>query len=79
MFKQYRRTNIAEMQEWNPMGAPTHADEVTHLINLGVSISKADLEGGSPKLGDMIARNPSNHNDMWLVAKEYFKDNFELN
>jgi len=32
---------------------------------------------GSPKVGDMIARNPKNHNDMWLVAKVYFEDNFE--
>jgi len=25
----------------------------------------------------MIARNPKNHNDKWLVAKQYFEDNFE--
>lgn len=42
-----------------------------------VSISQADLENGSPKLGDMIARNPENHGDMWLVAKLYFEQNFE--
>jgi hypothetical protein len=28
-------------------------------------------------LGDMIARNPKNHSDQWLVAKQYFEDNFE--
>ena len=27
--------------------------------------------------GDMIARNPDNHNDLWLIAGEYFKNNFE--
>jgi len=32
---------------------------------------------GSPKEGDMIARNPKNHADQWLVAKKYFEDNLE--
>ena len=43
-----------------------------------VSISQTDLDTGSPKTGDMIARNPKNHNDQWLIAVQYFKDNFEL-
>ena len=42
-----------------------------------VSISKADKDNGSPKAGDMIARNPKNHDDQWLVAEQYFKDNFD--
>ena len=42
-----------------------------------VSISQVDEDMGSPKKGDMIARNPKNHNDQWLVAKEYFEANFE--
>ena len=42
-----------------------------------VSVSEVDLNNGSPKLGDMIARNPKNHNDQWLVAQQYFNDNFE--
>ena len=42
-----------------------------------VSISEADRLNGSPKEGDMIARNPKNHEDQWLVAKEYFEDNLE--
>lgn len=64
-FKQYRRAQIAEMADWEPgfnMG--------------GVSVSQADSENGSPKLGDKIARNPKNHNDRWLVAADYFADNF---
>lgn len=32
---------------------------------------------GSPKIGDMIARNPKDYSDQWLVAEQYFKDNFE--
>ena len=43
----------------------------------GVSISGPDKEAGSPKAGDMIARNPKNHDDRWLVAAQYFADNFE--
>ena len=42
-----------------------------------VSISQADLDAGSPKVGDMIARNPINYDDQWLVAAQYFRDNFE--
>ncbi len=47
------------------------------FISDAVSISAEDLKSGSPKLGDMIARNPKNHNDQWLVAAAYFADNFE--
>jgi hypothetical protein len=43
----------------------------------GVSISRADQDAGSPKVGDMIARNPNNHADRWLVAAQFFMDNFE--
>ena len=42
-----------------------------------VSISAPDKEAGSPKAGDMIARNPVNHKDQWLVAAQYFAENFE--
>lgn len=66
MFRQFRRTNIAEMTEWTPEFDMT-----------GVSVSDVDRENGSPKIGDMIARNPANHDDKWLVAKDYFQANFE--
>jgi hypothetical protein len=42
-----------------------------------VSISDFDKANGSPKPGDMIARNPERHDDQWLVAAKYFRDNFE--
>ena len=41
----------------------------------GVSVSAPDALAGSPKAGDMIARNPKNHSDQWLVAKAYFEEN----
>ena len=65
-FKQYRRKQIAELRPYLPgedLGA--------------TSISASDREAGSPKEGDMIARNPKNHEDQWLVAAAYFTDNFE--
>jgi hypothetical protein len=65
-FRKYRRTNVAEMQEW-----------ASDIDMTRVSVSAADQEAGSPKAGDMIARNPLNHEDMWLVANRYFLDNFE--
>lgn len=67
MYLQYRRTGLAEMQAW------AGGDDLT-----GVSISQPDKDAGSPKPGDMIARNPVNHDDKWLVAYNYFIANFEL-
>ena len=66
-FKRYRRKQIAEIR-------PYVAGE---KLGERVSISAADREAGSPKEGDMIARNPSDHNDQWLVSKDYFEENFE--
>lgn len=77
-FKKYRRTQISEMR-------PVSADEIElgRLITtkthgrVAISVSDVDLANGSPKRGDMIARNPANHEDQWLVAEEYFLANFE--
>lgn len=66
MFKQYRRKQIAELR-------PYEANEDM----TGISVSAEDAKAGSPKAGDMIARNPKNHADQWLVAAAYFHDNFE--
>jgi hypothetical protein len=65
-FKKYHRKQIAELRAWEP------GDDLTR-----VSISQVDKDAGSPKAGDMIARNPTNHDDQWLVAKAYFEANFQ--
>jgi hypothetical protein len=65
-FKQYRRSQIAEMADWD-----------LNFDMSGISISEPDKAAGSPKEGDKIARNPKNHADKWLVAAAYFADNFE--
>lgn len=66
-FKQYRRKQIAELRPYVE----------GEILDGRVSVSAADREAGSPKPGDMIARNPKNHADQWLVAAQYFADNFE--
>lgn len=76
-FKKYKRKQIAELRP-----VTDREIEIGGLIptngEIEVSVSQADLENGSPKGGDMVARNPKNHQDQWLVAAEYFQDNFEL-
>lgn len=66
-FRDYRRKQIAELRPYI----------LGETLDDRVSISVADKEAGSPKSGDMIARNPKNHTDQWLVAAQYFLDNFE--
>lgn len=67
-FRQYQRKGIAEMRAYEP----------GEVLSGRVSVSVSDREAGSPKAGDMIARNPSNHSDQWLVAAAYFAEHFEL-
>ena len=66
-FKPYRRKQVAELRPYRP------GEELSERV----SISAGDREAGSPQEGDMIARNPDNHDDQWLVSKEYFEANFE--
>jgi len=58
----YRKTGITEMRPYRP------DEDLT-----GISVSPND----TPKAGDMIARNPENYKDQWLVAKEFFLKNYE--
>lgn len=66
-FAKYRRKQIAELRPYEP----------GETLPSSVSVSEADRNAGSPKPGDMIARNPTKHEDQWLVAAAYFADNFE--
>ena len=65
-WSQYKRKGLSEMRPF------VEGEDVSH-----VSISEPDKAAGSPKLGDMIARNPKNLADQWLVAAKYFEDNLE--
>ena len=66
MWKQYKRKGLSEMRPY-----------ISGEGLSGVSISDPDKMAGSPKEGDMIARNPKNYDDQWLVAKKYFEENLE--
>lgn len=61
-WKYYRRTGLSEMRPYIP------GEDLSE-----VSVSPEDV----PKEGDMIARNPDNHADQWLVAQAYFEKNLE--
>jgi hypothetical protein len=65
-FTIYRRKATAELRPYVP------GEKLS-----GISVSAPDAAAGSPKPGDMIARNPKDHADQWLVAAQYFADNFE--
>jgi hypothetical protein len=54
-----------------PMYAWEHKMDMT-----GVSVSQADKDNGSPRLGDMIAINPQNSDDKWLIAHDFFKEKY---
>ena len=77
MFSEYKRRvkpallrmvtedDIAEFSEFGVL----YTDKTKAYT---VSISDADLESGSPKLGDMIAVSENNTSDQWLVNQKYF-------
>lgn len=65
-MRNYRKKQTQPMEPWTP---DTDME--------GVSISNSDRIKGSPKKGDMIAVNPNNAKDRWLVSAQFFKDNYE--
>ena len=83
-FKQHQRIQIAELRPVSEADIRSYENSTGTVLAINgvsiieVSISVEDLANGSPKIGDMIARNPQNHNDQWLVAEQYYKDNFKL-
>lgn len=65
-MKNYRKKQLQPMEPWAPDTDMT-----------GVSVSEADRKAGSPQDGDMIAVNPQNGEDRWLVAADFFAANYE--
>ena len=82
-FKNYKRKETAELREVSELDLMEFKEKgfltVLPGINnpIKISISQPDLENGSPKIGDMIARNQKNDKDQWLVSENYFNENFE--
>ena len=65
-MKNYRKKQLQPMEPWT---------SETDMV--GVSVSDADKANGSPKDGDMIAVNPSDASDRWLVSADFFAANYE--
>lgn len=80
MFRKFKRIQIAELREVTETDIHDFQYKGAIKIEPGVvvSVSSEDKINGSPKLGDMIARNPKNNLDQWLVSEQYFEDNFEV-
>lgn len=64
MWKTYRKRALTQLRPWTP--------EDPHQPNA------AQIAEGSPKVGDMIARDPGNPQDEWLITEKFFKDNYDL-
>jgi hypothetical protein len=61
-FKTYQKTTITEIRPYE------EGEKLPENINIGDYY----LMHGSPKVGDMICRNRSNHDDIWLIDHAYF-------
>jgi hypothetical protein len=64
-WTQYRRTTVMDMRPYEP------GEDITNI-----EISPLDAAQGSPKEGDMIARNPNDDSKGWLISRAYFAHNF---
>lgn len=67
MWIKYRKRGLTEIRPY-----------VEGEDMVGISVSSEDSNNGSPKVGDMIARDPDNTGDKWLVSEKYFKENYEV-
>jgi hypothetical protein len=65
-FAYYRKKQLAEMRPY-----------VDGESLAGISVAEVDREHGSPAVGDMIARNPLDHADQWLVSAAFVATNYE--
>ena len=66
-FMFYKRKSYTEMREYVPG---------EKLEGVSITMSDFDKNKGHPKEGDMIARDPGNHEDQWLVHKDYFQRHY---
>lgn len=78
-FKEYRRKGVALARPVTAKEVAIYEDNKVLISEGGIviSIAAVDKAAGSPKIGDMIAKNPKDEDDQWLIAEAYFLDNFE--
>lgn len=65
-WKQYKRKGITVARPYIP------GEDLS-----GVAIHDVLRAAGHPKEGDVVARDPNNHADQWLLSEQYVKDNLE--
>jgi len=65
-FKTYQKITITEIRPY----------EKGEILSDDVNIAGYLLMHGSPKVGDMICRNTSNPNDVWMIDQDYFKKHY---
>lgn len=66
-MKLYRKKQMIEVERWSP-----------GIDMEGVSVSDADKANGSPKTGDVIARNSDGDpKDRWLISQATFERTYE--
>ena len=63
-FVPYLLRQIAQFRPYRP------GEDMTHIY-------VSDTFTGSPKYGDIIVRDPKNHNDQWLITQQFFWDHYE--
>jgi hypothetical protein len=67
MPKLYRKKQMIEVERWTP-----------GIDMAGVTIGELDKNNGSPRDGDVIARNADgNPKDRWLISAETFQLTYE--
>ena len=62
-MKNYRKKNVQPMRPY-----------IIGENMAGISVAECD----TPESGGMIAVNPLDETDKWYIAKQFFKDNYEL-
>lgn len=65
-MENYRKKGVQPMFPWSPE---------TDMSN--VSVGDDDRANGSPQTGDMIAHDPENPKDEWLINEKFFTEKYE--
>ena len=67
-------SDISSYKEFGEILLKDHPNEEP----IKVSIADADRQAGSPKIGDVIGKNPNNPQDQWLINEQYYLANYEV-
>lgn len=68
--------NVFEMRPWTPEDHVYGGTEAPNPDKHHITIDNNAIKNGSPKLGDMVAREPKKHMSMWIIHRDHFIKNF---